>query len=407
MRVVFLGDSITAGYPTMCGWRAYVCEALRGTSCEVVGLFEDRAKLQHCGFHGHPLASLYEQIPKVLELRPDVVVLQAGGNALPDGSPKDIETYAQAILRTLLANGVKQVFICTLTDVAGYSETIADYNAALRDACEASKPGCQILEVGHHLGVATATNPLFADEAHPSSLGYRKLGELIGRGAFGVDTTAMPKSVIASPTAHFGAAPSVFQQASDAILSAYPAMTPSVRQAALGIGWTETGFGQSGTWAPDGVPSNNWGGLTYSAGRCPKFIEHGDHDAAGNPVTYRFCAFPTLRDGAVAWYEVWAKPDTLDAAKKGDAWGIALAMKRHGYYTGTQGDEYDRVLAYARMLMAGATAAATNLGEKLALYLSPPPKAIVSSSPVSFANLGVLALSLGIFVGTLKMKVRQ
>jgi lysophospholipase L1-like esterase len=406
VRVLFLGDSITAGYPSINGWRGDVCLALRGSGAEIVGPLEDASGLQHAGFHGQRLDFIFDHLMELLSLKPDCVVLQCGGNGLPDEPPERIGALTHAIAVTCLANGVSKFFVCTITDVLDYSSDIDAYNAAIRDAC-IGVDGAKVLEVGHHLGRVSQTSSNFCDEAHPSGRGYRILATLIARGAFGVD--------IETPhDAHFGAEAAstkkgLFELASAALLEAYPTMPAPVRQMALGIGWTESGFGQSGSWAPDGVPSNNWGALTYVAGRSPRYIEHGDHKADGTPVTYKFAAFATLTDGAIAWYETWAKPDTLEAARRGDVWGVALAMKRHGYYTGTKGDEYDRVLAYARMLMAGATLAATNLGEKLAVYLSPPAKAIATgaSKPFSFANLGVLAVTGAIFFGTLAMKARR
>lgn len=405
MRVLFLGDSICAGYPTKSGWRGDVCLALRGTGAEIVGPLEDEAGLRHGGFHGQRLDFIFAHLPELLTLKPDCVVLQCGGNGLPDEPQERIGALVHAIAKTFLSNGCEKVFVCTLTDVLGYSIEIEGYNAAIRDAC-IGVDGCKVLEVGHHLGHVSPTSPNFADEAHPNYRGYRMLSTLIGRGAFGLELET-PRD------AHFGAEAAstkqgLFQLASSSILEAYPTMPTPVRQIALGIGWTESGFGQSGAWAPDGVPSNNWGALTYRAGSAPRYIEHGDHDAQGNPVTYKFAAFATLKDGAIAWYETWAKSDTLEAARRGDVWAVAAAMKKHGYYTGTSGDEYDRVLAYARMLMAGATLAATNLGEKLAVYLSPPPKLLAEakSSPFSVANLGVLAVTGAIFVGTLAMRVK-
>lgn len=399
MKVAFVGDSICAGYPTLSGWRGKVARALQGRGVEFVGLFEDDGHLEHTGMHGHTLDSVLEHLPEVLALRPDVLVIEAAGNALPYGTAQGVFSAARRIGKMAKAAGVEKIFFLTVTDVFGYSETIDGYNIALRDAA-ADVGEIKVLEVGRSLGRAGPGNAYFSDDAHPSARGYDLMADLVLKGVFGVNN---PPGY--EPSVYFGAEAGVFQRASSALLEAYPTMPTPVRQAALGIGWTETGFGQSGTWAPNGVPSNNWGGLTYRQGRCPSYIEHGDHNAAGQPVTYKFCSFPTLKDGAIAWYEAWSYPDTLEAARKGDAWGVAKAMKGHGYYTGVSGDEYDRILAYARMLMAGATLGANALGEKLALRLDPPPHLLASgSNPLSFGNVGVLVVTAGIFLGTLYMK---
>lgn len=98
--------------------------------------------------------------------------------------------------------------------------------------------------------------------------------------------------------------------------------------------------GQFGRWARDG--KYNWGALEggakgnarmnalLDAAGIPYTLERGTD--GGNPTF--FYLFRSDEDAARAFLMAWGAKDTLAAAAAGDAFGVAAAMRGHGYYTG-------------------------------------------------------------------------
>ena len=135
----------------------------------------------------------------------------------------------------------------------------------------------------------------------------------------------------------------------------------------LGQVWGESRFGST----PDWGTSNNWGAVTYYK-KDGKYLEHADHDAAGNPVVYRFQAYDSQLDAARGWLHVLlqGKADVLAALAGDSSYALAAAMKAHGYYTGinvdTDGDgvpgtTHDRILAYTQLIDTNAAFVAAKL----------------------------------------------
>lgn len=401
VRCMIVGDSIAACWPSKkSGFRGVLDRELKGRPIEWVGPFVDENGLPYAGFHGYSAARLFDQAPELVSYRPDLVLFSGGLNGLPDQPASEVGDYVNALAQTFLANGTRAFHILGLTDVRDLSPKVDAYNEALSRVPESCQGAHFHPGVGAVLGRVTPGNPYFVDECHPSDLGHEKLAREILRDVFQTD---------ARPSVSVGGEPSateLWQLANDAFKAAYPSLNDSIRQAALAIGYFETKFGQVGSWAPGGDPSNNWGALVYRPGRDPGYIIHGDQDAQGNPTAPKFAKYPTLQDGAIAFFETWAKPDTYQAAANGDTWGIAKAMYVHHYYTGTSGSAYERILAYARGIQAIAVMGAGLLGEKPALALNAPPAppGTATGSPFSGGNLLALVGAVGIFAGTLFMK---
>jgi hypothetical protein len=130
----------------------------------------------------------------------------------------------------------------------------------------------------------------------------------------------------------------------------------------LAIGWLETQYGNPALRWED---SNNWGGVHFVDSepfRSWGPFEHGDKDASGRPVTYRFQRYPSPLEGAkgavrakVQWGGKRGKIGG-DAVRRallaGDADGVAREMYLNGYYTGTTGTADDRIAAYAAAIHA-------------------------------------------------------
>jgi hypothetical protein len=162
----------------------------------------------------------------------------------------------------------------------------------------------------------------------------------------------------------------------------------AARQIALAIGYAESRFGVTPDWQfDDGRPSYNWGAMVASADMIARgeFLEHADHDAKGTPVRYRFGAHPSASDGIARWVRLLPK-DAVAAAQVGDARGVAAAMYRAHWYTGTAGTDADRIAAYAKMIHGAAAHTTKALGIASLVKLegaSPPPPAPPPSPPPS------------------------
>lgn len=101
---------------------------------------------------------------------------------------------------------------------------------------------------------------------------------------------------------------------------------------ALALVLGESGYGillKSGFTEPDGTPTHNWGAIKR-AGDAGCFY-HGDSDEA---VPVCFARNSSAEAGAKQFLKTWGSTDTIAAAQAGDVYGVAKAMRGHGYYTG-------------------------------------------------------------------------
>lgn len=409
-----VGESTTAGYPTVSGYRSALARAIGPDGWEPVGPFVDAAGLRHAGFPGLPSGEVLRYAPQLAADFPaHMVLVSAGLNDLPDTDPRVVAVNVRRTCDEFAVRGA-DVRPMLLSDVGGMSAQVGAFNRAILDTCGRVYP---VVPAGPAIGPHTPGASTFVDEGHPSQVGYDRMALSIARHAFDIAPDVAAARIASAPSAIVGA-PSgagLFQLANAALLQADPSVPTPARQIALAIGYLETGFGQSGSWAPDGVPSNNWGGLTYRDGM-PGYIVHGDVGADGQPINggVKFGKWPTLSDGYVAFYRTWAKPDTWAAAVKGDAFNVALAMyRRHYFLCGVfprslcpTATEWDHAYGYAKAIMGGASAAAKALGEPLAVRLEAPPRPLSPSA--SKADLGrslaVLGVAAGLVWATLKIK---
>lgn len=186
--------------------------------------------------------------------------------------------------------------------------------------------------------------------------------------------------------ARIAAARRTFDEALDAMGVAASA---EGKEALLAVSWGETRFGDPATWKD----SHNWGAVQYNPARGAQFvswgyIEHGDHDQDGNPVTYRFQRYPSDLEGAKDKIRIALRTPAEKAAvllESGAPEALAAAMYDAHYYTGVKGTREDRIAAYASMIRAGMATLSKTAG-------APP-----SSSPlVSARAVGVGAILLGV-----------
>lgn len=163
---------------------------------------------------------------------------------------------------------------------------------------------------------------------------------------------------------------STIQTANAILLDIAPGYNRAQRHAALAVANLESGFGVSGSWIlEDGTPSYNSGAITCNASRkgTAGCFSHGDVTADDKPTTYEFMAFNTMREGLQAFVNTWGREDTLAAASRGDAHGIAAAMYGHGYYTGRTHDAATNIAAYASAILGSARSVADAIGEPMSI----------------------------------------
>jgi len=160
VRVMCLGDSITAGYtdnpdwnvPFEFGYRSglYTLLAAAGHDIQFVGespepwdgrfglptntpRFDLRGLGQdkHRGYGGWSIVDLNEEVEGFIESdKPDVILLMIGINGIDANSPAQLESLVKKILAT--APGVNLI-VAQITPYAWFNQELWDYNLYIRD----------------------------------------------------------------------------------------------------------------------------------------------------------------------------------------------------------------------------------------------------------------------------------
>jgi lysophospholipase L1-like esterase len=173
-RVVFLGDSITDGWPlaTYFPGRPYVNRGISGqTTAQMLVRFRQ----------------------DVVALHPRAVLILAGTNDLAGNTGparlEDIESNFAALADLAAAHGILAIFASVLP-VHGYTEAARDYfalrppasinelNRWLRAYCE--DHGCRYLDYASHMqdGAGLLRRELADDGLHPNAAGYAVMAPL-------------------------------------------------------------------------------------------------------------------------------------------------------------------------------------------------------------------------------------
>lgn len=176
--------------------------------------------------------------------------------------------------------------------------------------------------------------------------------------------------------AHFGRAPNL-----------------SELQILHAIALLETGMGR-GWQSPEGKVSNNLGAIQYRTPRqlgltppYPAISPDGkgflytdtspNSDGTSTPYSVYFRRYPTLSDGARdlarVVYEVNGRARVLEAASKGDTYGVSAAMHATGYYEGFGPTVADRIANHHKALMRNLVEIVRAMGERLPGGEFPPP----------------------------------
>lgn len=389
-RVLFLGDSLTAGMFGQKGFRHSVLH--RRKDLVSVGGCQD----PYGQFHeGHPNYTVEDienlSLEAVLTHRPHWVILLAGSNNLPTEVPEDIVAHVMGLARLISATGVEKVFVSTLPPAKNLETKVQITNQILVKSCIENE---QYGIIPVFMGDAVDPTSMLEDECHPTEEGYSAMGRELLRSlpqqqAVGVgegsgfstsnEEMAMSAGEFLTLLAEANASATVGASKLGITLS------EPVRQIVLAIGLLENGFGQRKSWVltPSNVPSNNWGALIARPGQ--PFFDHIDKNRNGQVIFQKFATFPTLADGFADFYQRWANPETLAAANAGDALRTAASMYKVGEFTGISGTDLQRIQNYALSIKINADAVADTLGQPKLVKNVPPlttPPPVPGNPPI-------------------------
>jgi len=143
-------------------------------------------------------------------------------------------------------------------------------------------------------------------------------------------------------------------------------------QVAQGIGYLESRYGTA--WLGAGTGSKNWGCVQRSRPPCDpavSFLYTDSHpNADGTSTAYSICfkKYKTDGDGATDLIKVALgtsdhPKSALDAAAKGDIYGVSAAMRKAGYYEGFGKTQTDRINNHFKALSNAIRAQCLALGE--------------------------------------------
>jgi lysophospholipase L1-like esterase len=198
LKIMPMGDSITAGYHTMTGYRLPLQKLLSnaGYTCDFVGRSIDRsenmADPEHEGYSGITIHNLASMADAAMQLfHPDVVLLCVGTNDTRDNgnnsNPKDVNYWQTAperldALITQL-NKVQPGVKVIVGNLMLFSKGWAYANSRV-DAFNARLPAiiAKHKALGENVFLADLHSDLsesdFSDGIHPNSRGYTKMAHV-------------------------------------------------------------------------------------------------------------------------------------------------------------------------------------------------------------------------------------
>lgn len=192
---VALGDSFTAGRESIEGerWADRLASGLRAVNPELT--------YRNLAVDGATSADVLEQLPRALELRPDLVTVICGANDVLLTSRPDVAGYEERFSEILRRLGEEAPEAAVLTATAPESwhfmelrprtkarlvQALADLNGATRRIAAQHRVPC--LNVVGHPGLTDRAN-FSADGLHPSALGHERAAQEIAlslRAHFGI-----------------------------------------------------------------------------------------------------------------------------------------------------------------------------------------------------------------------------
>lgn len=177
-----MGASDVVGFgatePAKDGWAPVLASLLPG-----------RTVLTKLGAIGRLVKTIKERsLPEAIALKPHMVVLWTGVNDFNAGvSPEDFENDLDGLLAGLATTGAA-VYVVNLPAIdrlpafKGNAEAIRQalpaWQAAVRT--QGARHGASVVELTAYSGeIDTHPEYIFADGFHPTSIGYRRLAEII------------------------------------------------------------------------------------------------------------------------------------------------------------------------------------------------------------------------------------
>lgn len=150
-------------------------------------------------------------------------------------------------------------------------------------------------------------------------------------------------------------------------------------QALQGIGWLETNYAQG--WKGAGKGSWNWGAIQRGKPPCDPntgFLYTDTHpNPDGSSTTYSICfrKYATAEDGAqdLARVVYKSRPRVLQAATRGDLWGVSAELYASRYYEGFGSTSQERIANHHKALLAAVGRQAKALTEPMPDGSLPPP----------------------------------
>lgn len=139
----------------------------------------------------------------------------------------------------------------------------------------------------------------------------------------------------------------LIRSAADIFHKEFPDASEAFTQGGIAIGKFESYLGGAGSFAPDGIPSWNFGGVRAKPEQ--DFIQFSNGS--------KWTKFDTQRDGILYWKKIMSTA-ALNALQKGDAKAVADAMYAAHYFGA---EEYKN---YEAAIVAQARIVASTLGEE-------------------------------------------
>ncbi|KAL8838559.1 MAG: hypothetical protein Q9176_004956 [Flavoplaca citrina] len=191
LRILPLGDSITAGFPgnpdlpgtPFNSYRKKLSELLNadGHTINFVGSQRDGdfANNRHEGESGAKISKISDNADRSLSERPNVVLLHAGTNDIgvtPD-APQQLSNLIDKVL-SVCPDAVVMVAAIIHREDPGADQMTAEYNVEVRDNVQSrrDKAGQHVYPVDQYAAIVPGDDII--DGIHPSPAGYDKMAEV-------------------------------------------------------------------------------------------------------------------------------------------------------------------------------------------------------------------------------------
>jgi len=182
LTIVFLGNSITAGYGEQKNYFYQFRMILKGTTAF------DRTRVINAGVPGNTSADgLVRLDTDVISQKPDLVYIEFGGNDLRNRVPlSEFENNMRSMVRRIQASGHPDIILMTLPvfDIPLTKKVLEQYNQVIRKVAKETGVGCLDIyktfkkEIGW---TGSASTYMQDDHIHPNEQGHKLIFQQIWR----------------------------------------------------------------------------------------------------------------------------------------------------------------------------------------------------------------------------------